>query len=80
MSISGRIPLAAGDLLLACTDGYWSGLDEKELAKLGSTQRPLDQQLLRASELAIKNNGPNSDNTSALALIWQPPESLAAAC
>lgn len=77
MSISGRIPLEPGDLLLACSDGYWSGLDEADLAKLGTSPRPLDQELLRASELAIKNNGPSSDNTSALALVWHPPDSLA---
>ena len=77
MSISGRIALEPGDLLLACSDGYWSGLDEKDLAKLGSSRRPLDQQLLRTSELAIKNNGPNSDNTSALALVWYPIDAAA---
>jgi serine/threonine protein phosphatase PrpC len=72
MSISGRIPLEPGDLMLACTDGYWSGLDDEEIAKLGTSARPLDQQLHRASELAVKNNGPHSDNTSAIAVIWLP--------
>lgn len=72
MSISGRIRLEAGDVLLACSDGYWSGLDDEEIAKLGTSARPLDQQLHRASELAVRNNGPHSDNTSALAVIWQP--------
>lgn len=70
MSISGRIELIEGDLLLACTDGYWSGLDESEIASLGATARPLDQALVRASEAAIRNNEPHSDNTSALAIIW----------
>jgi serine/threonine protein phosphatase PrpC len=72
MSISGRIALDPGDVLLACTDGYWSGLDDDEIAKLGSSARPLDQQLHRASEQAVRNNGPHSDNTSALAVIWRP--------
>jgi serine/threonine protein phosphatase PrpC len=72
MSISGRIPLRAGDVLLACTDGYWSGLEEQELANLDGRTRPLDQQLHRAAQLAVSNNGPNSDNTSALALAWRP--------
>ena len=77
MSISGRIRLEPGDLLLACSDGYWSGLEERELAALGTGRRPLDQQLLRTSERAIENNEPNSDNTSALALVWHPSESPA---
>jgi serine/threonine protein phosphatase PrpC len=72
MSIGGRIPLESGDVMLACTDGYWSGLDDEEIAKLGTSARPLDQQLHRASELAVQNNGPHSDNTSAIAVIWQP--------
>ena len=72
MSVSGRIRLEPGDVLLACSDGYWSGLDDEEIAKLGTSARPLDQQLHRASELAVRNNGPHSDNTSALAVIWQP--------
>lgn len=72
MSISGRIHLEDGDVLLACSDGYWSGLDESEIATLGSTARPLDQALIRASENAIRNNGPHSDNTSALAMVWRP--------
>ena len=70
MSISGRIALEEGDILLACTDGYWSGLDEADIANLGVTQRPLDQQLQHASAQAIRNNGPNSDNTSAIAIVW----------
>ena len=71
MSITGRIALTDGDLLLACTDGFWSGLEESEIVRLSTGQRPLDQLLHQASELAVNTNSPHSDNTSALAMIWR---------
>jgi serine/threonine protein phosphatase PrpC len=72
MSISGRIELEANDVLLACTDGYWSGLEESDLAGIDGRDRPLDQQLHRLAQEAVRNNSPHSDNTSAIALTWQP--------
>jgi serine/threonine protein phosphatase PrpC len=70
MSISGRITLEPNDVLLACTDGYWSGLEEAELAAIDGRNRPLDQQLHRLAQKAVRNNSPQSDNTSAIALAW----------
>ncbi len=71
MSISGRISLEDGDVLIACTDGFWSGLEDSDIARLGDGQRPLDQLLSQISERAVNNNAPHSDNTSALAMIWR---------
>lgn len=71
MSISGRIPLEEGDVLVACTDGFWSGLEDEDIVQLGESQRPLDQLLNQASERAVSNNSPHSDNTSALAMAWR---------
>lgn len=71
MSVSGRIPLEDGDVLVACTDGFWSGLEEKDIVQLGESQRPLDQLLNQTSDRAVKNNSPHSDNTSALAMVWR---------
>jgi serine/threonine protein phosphatase PrpC len=71
MSITGRIELMDGDLLLACTDGFWSGLEDRDMVRLGTGQRPLDQLLNQLSELAVNTNSPHSDNTSALAMIWR---------
>ncbi len=70
MSISGRIKLEPGDVVLACTDGYWSGIDEDELVRLDGIDQSLGEQLRHGAETAIANNGPHSDNTSALALRW----------
>ncbi|HMB72407.1 MAG TPA: protein phosphatase 2C domain-containing protein [Gammaproteobacteria bacterium] len=72
MSISGRIVLCDGDVLLACTDGFWSGLEDDDIVALGDAQRPLDQLLHRTSEQAVDTNSPHSDNTSALAMVWRP--------
>lgn len=71
MSISGCIRLERGDVLLACTDGYWSGLDEDQIAKLDGQAGTLEDGLRRNAELAVDNNGPHSDNTSAVALVWR---------
>jgi serine/threonine protein phosphatase PrpC len=71
MSISGRIALEDGDVLVACSDGFWSGLEDSDIEALGDLQRPLDQLLNKTSERAISNNAPHSDNTSALAMVWR---------
>ena len=34
MSITGRIPLQNDDVLLACSDGLWSGLNDKDMAAI----------------------------------------------
>jgi serine/threonine protein phosphatase PrpC len=70
MSVSSRIRLQTGDTLLACTDGLWSGLEENEIAKIGATAKSLEEELMRATEHAVRNNGPHSDNASGLAMTW----------
>jgi serine/threonine protein phosphatase PrpC len=70
MSVGPARRLAKGDLLLVCTDGFWSGLEDEEVATLGAGNEPVDKGLRRLGELAVRNNGPYSDNTSAAALRW----------
>ncbi len=70
MSIGSARRLAPGDLLLVCTDGFWSGLEDNDVATLGAGDEPLAKGLRRLAELAVHNNGPYSDNTSAAALRW----------
>jgi len=71
MSISGCIRLSDGDVLLACTDGFWSGLEDADIVVLGDPQRPLEKLLHQTSEQAVRTNNPHSDNTSALAMVWR---------
>lgn len=68
MSIAGRRRLRAGDVLLLCSDGLWSGIGDDALAELLSHDGSLEQALLALAEQAVKANAPGSDNTSAAAL------------
>ena len=69
MSITGRIPLQKGDVLLACSDGLWSGLSDKDMAAIAL---PGDDGLVgNLKEIIIKAlnvNSPHSDNTTGTAL------------
>jgi serine/threonine protein phosphatase PrpC len=68
MSIAGRKRLAAGDVLLVCTDGLWSGTDDAALLKLADGAPTLEPALRALAESAVAQNAPHSDNTSAAAL------------
>lgn len=70
MTVGSARRLKPGDLLLVCTDGFWSGLDDAQLATLGASEEAIDKGLRRLAEHAVKINGPYSDNTSAAALRW----------
>ncbi len=71
MTLSGRRPLQAGDFVLLCTDGLWSGVPDAQIASsLNGGPRPLRDTLKELSEQAISSNGNGSDNTSVAALRW----------
>jgi len=71
MSITRKKLLEAGDVLLACSDGLWSGLSDEEMARLAT--RPdlsLAENLKALSMKALSANAPYSDNTTGTALLW----------
>lgn len=70
MSVTARKRLRENDVLLVCTDGLWSGLDDEEIAGLGG-DGPLSEMLAGLASNAIARNNPHSDNTSAAALRWR---------
>ncbi len=71
MSITAKQHLQSGDVLLACTDGLWSGVADQDMGNLTKdTRRPLEQALQELVEGAVKSNAPYSDNTTAAALRW----------
>jgi serine/threonine protein phosphatase PrpC len=70
MSVAERKKLQVGDLLLACTDGLWSGVDDGEIAALAEDQAALGNALRSLAETAVTRNAPHSDNTTAAALRW----------
>ena len=71
MSITGKQGLLAGDVLLACSDGLWSGLGDEEMALIGlPNKNGLAQSLKELSIRALNANAPYSDNTTGTALRW----------
>ena len=71
MSVTARNQLEPGDVLLACTDGLWSGLQDLDFAGISRDQRtPVDQLVRALAERAVASNAPHSDNTSVTAVRW----------
>lgn len=71
ITVSSKKRLKAGDMLIACTDGLWSGIAEKELAKMAARDElPLIDSLREMVEQAVGANSPYSDNTTATSLRW----------
>ncbi len=70
MNVTSHKTLQPGDILLGCTDGFWSGLADEDIASLGDPASQLQEALQRLSELAVKTSGQYADNTSAVALRW----------
>lgn len=75
MSITGKQGLRPGDVLLACTDGLWSGLSDEDMATIGAPgDSNLAQNLKDLSIKALNVNAPYSDNTTGTALRWAGAE------
>ena len=76
VEISRRASLQAGDVMLLCSDGLWGVLPDNVLA-----QSLQSKTIVRAvPELigsAIGIAGKNSDNVTALAMMWESGASLA---
>ena len=71
MSITRKKPLLAGDVLLACSDGLWSGIPDEEMARVATqTSTSLAENLKALSIMALTTNAPYSDNTTGTALLW----------
>ncbi len=71
MSITAKRTLLPGDVLLACSDGLWSGVSDDEMAELAMrTSDSLAENLKALSVRALHVNAPYSDNTTGTALRW----------
>lgn len=68
MGITSRKPMLEGDVMLVCTDGFWSALPEKQLASLSKADGALEDNLKALGGVATRMAAPHSDNTSAAAL------------
>jgi serine/threonine protein phosphatase PrpC len=71
MTITRKMPLEDGDVLLACSDGLWSGMTDEEIAEISArTSLSLAENLKALSLKALTMNAPYSDNTTGTALLW----------
>ena len=71
MSITNRKGLEFGDVLLACSDGLWSGLSDEDMVEIGDPgEDNLVDNLKALSMKALNVNSPYSDNTSGTAIRW----------
>jgi serine/threonine protein phosphatase PrpC len=71
MSITRKQDLYPGDVLLACSDGLWSGMNDDEIAEISTrTTMSLAENLKSLSMKALTMNAPYSDNTTGTALLW----------
>jgi len=74
MSVTPKRPLMSGDVLLACSDGLWSGLTDEDMAGIGKPGKDNLAENLKALSLkALNANSPYSDNTTGTALRWLGP-------
>ncbi len=71
MSITRHKTLLPGDVLLACSDGLWSGISDDEMADMATRPNAsLAENLKVLSVKALSRNAPYSDNTTGTALRW----------
>ena len=70
VDVSRQASLQPGDVLMLCSDGLWSMLPDEEITHRLSTQtivRAVPELIGMATAIA----GETSDNTTALAIMWQ---------
>lgn len=73
MTIARRRTLKPGDVLLVCTDGLWANLRDADIAACTRpAARPLAEEIPELARRAVNASAPHSDNTTVVALRWNP--------
>lgn len=74
---TARARLARNDVVLLCSDGFWTPLTQRQLLHSLMT-REIAPAIGELVELAERRAGPSSDNISVVAMTWGEGESLGA--
>ncbi|WPB55929.1 PP2C family serine/threonine-protein phosphatase [Xylophilus sp. GOD-11R] len=73
VDMSDTTPLEGGDRVILCSDGLWSVLSDREIAKvLGA--HPVAESVPELVERALRGAGAASDNVTAVAFEWEASE------
>jgi serine/threonine protein phosphatase PrpC len=64
--------LAAGDIVLLCSDGFWGPLTPRQMMH-ALLSRKLAEAIPELVELAERSAGLECDNISVVAMAWNPP-------
>jgi PPM family protein phosphatase len=75
IEIATPIRLAAGDRVILCSDGLWSGVQEAELSRMLDGQ-PVASVVPALIQKALESQGRTADNTTALAMAWDGDDDL----
>jgi serine/threonine protein phosphatase PrpC len=68
MLIGRSLAVEAGDVMLVCTDGFWSALSDDDIAGSLYAGVPLKTALQAIAEFSVRRGGPSADNSSAAVL------------
>lgn len=69
----GPLLLQSGDRILLCSDGLWGTVSDAVITDQLAT-RPIADAVPELVEQALRNGGPNCDNTTILAVEWESAE------
>ena len=70
IELSERAALMRGDVLLLCSDGFWSGVSEPQFASL-LRHAPVDAGVPELVRQAVAQGGRIADNTTVVAMAWE---------
>jgi len=70
ITVSKSIRLKDGDVIMLCSDGLWTHIQEKSMAELICSNVPLSKAIDSLAHDAAEDAAPDSDNVSTMALRW----------
>lgn len=68
MMVGRRVEVRGGDIMLVCSDGFWSNLLDEDIAASMYSGVPLNIALQAVSEFAVRRAGAAADNATVAAV------------